>query len=155
MLIWFSQRIKKPRGVSADFLAQFTQRHKFAAARGHRNFFASPVERGKLDQQDREQIGIEAKRGHRGLHPLDVTMVICTPNVNHPVKLAAHLILMIGNVSGKVSMISIRSQHDSIFLVAKVRGSEPPCAIVLIENRILFQLIDSALNSARVNQTLL
>ena len=155
VLIRLSQRIEKTRGVSADFLAQLAQGDKLSAACGHRHFGTTPVQHGKLDQQYAEIIRIQPQRRHRCLDPLDVAVVVGTPDIDDVREPALDLVSVVGDVGRKIGVVAVSAKHYAVFFISKLGTAKPPGAFAFIKKPGLFERLNGAAHGFAVDQALL
>ena len=95
----------------------------------------------ELHDQQLKAGRIMAERGDRGLHPLDVAMVIGAPNVDHQVEAAVELVLVVGDVGSEVGVLAAGALKYTILVVVELGRPQPESfvagvgAAIRIENR--------------------
>ena len=95
----------------------------------------------ELHDQQLKAGRIMAERGDRGLHPLDVAMVIGAPNVDHQVEAAVELVLVVGDVGSEVGVLAAGALKHTILVVIELGRPQPERflagvgAAIRIENR--------------------
>ena len=147
-------------GIDGDLVEQVGKGDRFAGTLGHTHDFAVTHKLDKLHQHDVKPLRtVEPERVHRALEAGNMTVVVGAPNIDDLVKAADRkLIIMIGNVAGKVGVEAVgAAQHvvleielvDLLVLLAglsellarNIGGTQPKRALLFIGPAELRQLV--------------
>src|SRR4030067_206824 len=93
-----------------------------------------------------------AQRQHGGLHPVDVVVVIGTPEIMYSRKAALVLCLVIGNIDKKISRLALLRYQYAVFFIAEFTRFEPQGAVLLVCQILLLQLFQNRLLGSLVPQ---
>ena len=107
------------RTTSLPTRSTTSQRDERPGALGHLH---RPAGLGEIDEVADEDIEIRpapAQRGHRGLHALDVTLVVGAPDVDQDGETPSELVPVIGHVGSKIGPAAVRFANRPVRVVAE------------------------------------
>ena len=79
-------------------------------------------------------------------------MMVRSPDIDHPVETALELFHVVGDIRCEIGCLTVVANHDAILLVAECRGTEPACAVFLVDVAGLGQGIDGAFDGTGVDK---
>ncbi len=92
----------KPGHVLAHQIDNLAQQHERPGALGHLERGAVFIKPHQLRQLDIKRHAATRQGRHSRLHPPDIPTMVRTQNINQLIKAALNLVMMIGNVGGKI-----------------------------------------------------
>ncbi len=98
---------EEARGIPADLFQDLPQRDEFSEPFAHSDRLASAGELDHLNQHDPEEIGVKSKRLDGRLQPLDVPVMVRSPNIDQFLEAPLQLIPMISDIAREVSQIAV------------------------------------------------
>jgi NAD/NADP transhydrogenase alpha subunit len=91
---------------------------------------AAAGERDELHDEQLEAVGPPAERLERGVHAVDVAVVVGAPHVDEQVEAALALVLVVGDVRREVRVVARGALDDAVLVVAELGRAQPERALV-------------------------
>ncbi|OPY11073.1 MAG: hypothetical protein A4E66_01441 [Syntrophus sp. PtaB.Bin001] len=118
--------------ITTNFLNNFLHRDKFSGPGRHRYRFAVPKQVYQLNKDDTQNILGIAQGLNPGMHPGNIAMVIRPPDINNRIKSPFILVLVVGDIRGKIGRFTILAHNYPIFVIAEICCFKPQSLIVAI-----------------------
>ena len=112
------------RAIGAHVLHQVAQRDELASPLAHLHRLPARQEIHLLDDQDLQEVGLEAQRLQRGFHARHVAVMIGTPQVDRVPEAPRALVAMVGDVGQEVGRRAAALLHHAILVVAEAGGAQ-------------------------------
>ena len=125
------------RGIHADRLDQVVERDHGAGPLAHPDRLAVTHQVDHLPDQHLDGGRVVAERGGRRLEPGDVAVVVGAEHVDAQVETALPLVQVIGDITGDIGRVPVALDHDAVLVVTKSAGTQPACAILLVNVAVL------------------
>ena len=143
-----------PRCIDADLLHQFPQRHRLPRALAQLYDLTVTIETHHLQEKHRKLLGIVPECRHRRLDTGDIAVMIRPPDVDEPAEAARVLVVMIGDIRGKIRRYTVVAEDHTILVIPVVRRAQPDRTVLLIGGAAFEQHIDDAAHCRRMERAL-
>ena len=140
--------------IPADFIDHFPEGFKLAGTGRHGDRLPPAQKIHQLDQDDVELIPPVPAGFNGRLHTGDIPVVIRTPHIDHTFKAPFILVLVVGDVGGKISCLAVLLQDYPIFFVPEAAGLKPQRALVFIDCTLFAKFSQDGLHTTGVIQAL-
>src|SRR5207344_2097666 len=97
----------------------------------------------------------EAEGSQGGFHARNVSVMIGTQHIHHPIETALHFVQMVGDIGREVGVVAVFTLHDAVLFVTEVRASEPARSVLQIYMPTLLESRDRSFDEAIVKERLL
>ncbi len=86
----------------------------------------------ELHDQELQLLGVSPQGLVGGLHPQDIAVVICPPDIDLALEAPLALVLVVGNVGGEVGVLPVGTDQDPILVIAELGSAQPQGTLLLI-----------------------